>query len=169
MNALRMVGLAGALALGLATAASAGEKGQFDVVKGLVGEWSGKGKHGTHEMDVSVVYKTTAAGSAVVETISPGDPHEMVTMYHRDGEDLVLTHYCAMGNQPRMKAERNGPEGKLSFKFAGAGNLKSVKDPHMHDMTLEVLAPDHIKMVWVNYKDGKPAGEMVMDLKRKKG
>ena len=51
----------------------------------------GEGKD-AHE--ATVTYKVTSGGSAVVETIGPGTEHEMVTVIHPDGDDLMLTHYC---------------------------------------------------------------------------
>ena len=62
--------------------------------KTLAGEWAGKGMHGDANHDVTIVYKVTSGGSAVVETIGPGTEHEMVTVIHPDGDSLVLTHYC---------------------------------------------------------------------------
>ena len=32
----------------------------------------------------------------------------MMTMYHADKTGLMLTHYCKLGNQPRMRADRPG-------------------------------------------------------------
>src|SRR5437879_51499 len=72
--------------------------------KQLAGEWVGKGKHGDMEHEARIVYKVTSGGTAVVETIDPGGHHEMVTMIHADGDALLLTHYCMLGNQPQMKA-----------------------------------------------------------------
>jgi len=157
----------------LATSARAEEKdkgkgSQLEQLKRLAGEWTGKGKHGEHEMDATVTYRVTSGGTAVMETLDPGGEHEMVTVYHQDGDDVVLTHYCMLGNQPRMKAEKSDGSKKLVFNFAGAGNLKSEKDPHMHDMTLEILGDDHIKATWTFYQDGKPSDKAVFDLKRKK-
>jgi hypothetical protein len=141
---------------------------QLELVKRLAGEWTGKGHHGDHEMDAAVSYKVTSGGTTVVETLDPGGEHEMVTVYNQEGNDLVLTHYCMLGNQPRMKAEKSEGSNKLVFKFTGAGNLKSDKDPHMHDMTLEFLGDDHIKTTWTFYQDGKAKDKAVFDLKRKK-
>ena len=50
----------------------------------------------------TIVYSVIAAGSAVHEHMFPGGPHEMVTVYHLDGPDLLLTHYCAAGNKKLM-------------------------------------------------------------------
>jgi hypothetical protein len=162
-----------AVVVGLAANAKAEDKekaktSQFDMLKALAGEWSGKGSHGEATHDASVTYKVTSGGSAVVETLDPGGEHEMVTVFHQDGDDVVLTHYCMIGNQPRMKAERGTDAKKLSFKFTGAGNLKSDKDPHMHDLTIEFVDADHIKTHWTFYRDGKEDSKAVFDLKRKK-
>ena len=169
---LGFVAMAAAVVI-LATSARAQDKGkgkasQLDQVKRLAGEWTGKMKHGEHEMDATATYRITSGGTAVIETLGPGSEHEMVTMYNQDGDDLVLTHYCMLGNQPRMKADKSGGTNKLAFKFAGAGNLKSDLDMHMHDMTLEIVDDDHIKTTWTLYKDGKPSEKATFDLKRTK-
>src|SRR5437868_15374337 len=96
-----------AVGIGLSARAGNGDTAgtpQLDALKGLAGEWTGKAKHGDMEHEATVTYKVTAGGSAVVETVFPGTEHEMVTVYHQDGDDLVLTHYCMLGNQPRMRA-----------------------------------------------------------------
>jgi hypothetical protein len=163
--------VAAALAVALTVNARAEEKdkkSQLDVLKSLAGEWTGKAKHGDAEHDATVTYRVTAGGSAVEETEFPGTEHEMVTLYHMDGDDLVLTHYCMLHNQPRMKAERGGGGKKLTFKFVSAGNLKSDKEAHMHDMTLDVIDDNHIKATWTMYADGKATGTTSIDLTRKK-
>ena len=71
---------------------------------------------------------------AVVETVFPGSAHEMVTVYHADGPDLVLTHYCMEGNQPRMRAK--GAQGsRFDFAFDGGTNIDPKRDRHMHSAT----------------------------------
>jgi hypothetical protein len=141
---------------------------QLDVLKRLAGDWTGNAKHGSGEHDVTATYKVTSGGSAVVETLFCGSEHEMVTVYHEDGDDLVLTHYCMLHNQPRMRAKRDGAANKLTFQFIGGTNLNADKDQHMHDLTLEILGEDHIKANWTMYKDGKQAETATLDLKRKK-
>jgi len=141
---------------------------RLEQLKKLAGTWTGKGMHGEHEIPATVTYRVTSGGTAVMETIDPAGDHEMVTLYTQDGDDLLLTHYCMLGNQPRMKAEKGEGKKELAFKFTGAGNLKSDKDPHMHDMTLEFLGDDHIKATWTFYKDGKASEKATFDLKRKK-
>src|SRR5262249_16120407 len=127
-----------AVSLGAHVKAQADDKAKASQLKKLAGDWTGKAKHGSDERDASVNYQVTSGGSAVVETLFPGTEHEMVTVDHQDGDDLVLTHYCMLHNQPRMRAERNGAANKLAFKFSGGTNVKPDKDPHMHDVTLEI-------------------------------
>jgi Ni/Co efflux regulator RcnB len=140
----------------------------LDRFKQLAGEWVGKGMHGDMEHEIRVVYKVTAGGSAVVETIDPGSEHEMVTVIHPDGDALLLTHYCMLGNQPHMKAMPKAGDNKVAFEFVKATNLKSDKDMHMHDATFTFVDKDTLKTEWTHYQDGKESGKAVFELKRKK-
>jgi hypothetical protein len=140
----------------------------FEQFKALAGDWAGKAKMDGKEIDATVTYKVTSGGSAVVETLGPGTAHEMVSVIHPDGDHLVLTHYCAIGNQPSMKAIESPDSKKIEFKFDHATNMKSDKDMHMHDVTFTFVDKDTLKAEWTHYTDGKPAGTAVFDFKRKK-
>src|SRR5205085_8616140 len=97
----------------------------------LAGEWVGTGTHGDIEHEARVVYKVTSGGSAVVETIDPGGDHEMITVIHPDGDSLLLTHYCMLGNQPQMRAKPKTGDKTVAFEFVKATNMKSDKEMHM--------------------------------------
>src|SRR5436305_744807 len=103
-------------------------------LKSLAGEWKVAeldGVHGQH--DGKITYKVTAGGSTLMETFFPGSDHEMVSMYHLDGDDLVLTHYCAAGNQPKMKLDRQASTtDQLQFVFDGGTGFDPAKDLHIH-------------------------------------
>ena len=128
---------------------------RLELIKKLSGDWSGKASHGDGQVDSKVTYRVTSAGSAVMETLFCGTDHEMITMYHADGDGLVLTHYCAVGNQPRMKAIPSNDPKKIEFKFLDGTNLDAAKDMHMHELTIEFLDDDHIKSEWVMFVAGK--------------
>jgi hypothetical protein len=132
--------------------------------KQLAGEWTGKGPHG----EMRIVYKVTSGGSTVMETIDPGSEHEMVSMIHEDGEALLLTHYCMLGNQPHMKAMPKSGDSKIAFEFVKATNLKSDKDMYMRSATFTFVDKDTLKTEWTSFKEGKESEKMVMELKRKK-
>jgi hypothetical protein len=91
----------------------------------------------------------------------------MVTMYHLDGPDLLLTHYCMLGNQPRMRAAPGGEVGKIEFQLVSCTNLKSKDDHHMHQATLSLDGKDRYKAEWVSSKEGKACHRVTFDLVRK--
>jgi hypothetical protein len=144
------------------------KKSALDRFKALAGEWTGKGTIEGEERDFQVVYKVTSGGSAIVETIFPGSPHEMVSVIHEDGDALLLTHYCMLGNQPHMKAMPKEGDNKVVFEFVKATNLKSEKDMYMRSATFMFVDKDTLKTEWTHYKDGKESGKGVFELKRKK-
>ncbi len=94
------------------------------------------------------------------ETLFPGQPHEMVSLYTSEGPDLLMTHYCVLGNQPRMKADPASTANKIIFKFTGGGNLDPAKDKHMHEATLTIVDPDHIEVHGMGWENGSPCKEM---------
>jgi hypothetical protein len=144
------------------------ESGALARFAGLAGVWEGKGTHDGAPQDARVEYKVTSGGSTVVETIDPGGEHEMITVIHPDGDALLLTHYCMIGNQPQMRAKPKAGENKVAFEFVKATNMKSDKDMHMHSVTFTFVDKDTLKTEWTNYDEGKEAGKAVFELKRKK-
>lgn len=142
----------------------------LEKLKTLVGTWVIADDDGKPTENVFSVVKLTAGGSAIHETLFPGQGHEMVSVYTADGPDVAMTHYCMLGNQPRMKASTKGFKNKLNFEFAGGTNLDVNKDRHMHGAVLTFVDDDHIEVDGVGWEDGKPAQEMChgMKLVRKK-
>ena len=136
----------------------------MDKLKSLAGDWTMAGGDGS----VTATYRVTAGGSVVMETLFPGTPHEMVTVYHQDGKDIVLTHYCAAQNQPRMKAEAQKDAEKLVFNFAGGTNLDAKKDGHMHEASIQFVDADTVHSEWTYFAGGKKQETKAFDLKRKK-
>jgi hypothetical protein len=92
----------------------------------------------------------------------------MISVIHPDGPDLLLTHYCHLGNQPHMKASGGGDGGKIEFKFVRATNLKSETDKHMHDATYTFVDKDTLRSEWTLFDEGKAARHVVFEFKRKK-
>ena len=65
----------------------------------------------------------------------PDTPAETVTTYHLDGDALMLTHYCGLGNQPRLRLTGHGPQ--LQFARFDATDLQP-EEPVLTELTLEV-------------------------------
>ncbi len=156
---------AGSLEKGAVSAAEC-----FDQLKKLEGEWVGTFQYGEEETgETTVRYKLTGAGSALVEHLFEGTDHEMITVYHLDGDRLILTHYCAAQNQPRMCAKSGDDAKTIAFEFLDGTNMDPKKDMHMHDATITFVDDDHFQSEWTSHMDGKPSGKAKFDLKRKKG
>lgn len=143
----------------------------FQKLKALAGTWHGRAQGGAEEGDAEPVevtheFRVSAAGTVVMETMNPGSAdHEMINMYHLDGADLVVTHYCAGGNQPRMKlVEADG--GMMRFDFTGGTNLDPEHDGHIHAGKIVILDDDTIEAVWTGYYEGKEMGSRTFTLKR---
>jgi len=141
---------------------------EFEKMKSLVGTWTGKAKmHGDSEKDMEVIYKLTAGGSAVVETICPGTPNEMTTVYHLKDGKLCMTHYCTLGNCPQMKLKKS-TDNELSFEMEGKDGIGSSKEMHMHALDITWKDADHITAAWALYNGGKAAPCEPFVLTRKK-
>ena len=149
---------------------AASKNAGLEKLKTLVGTWVVSDKDGKPTEEVMSVIKLTAGGSAIHETLFPGQPHEMISIYTADGPDLLMTHYCVLGNQPRMKASTKSLSNKLNFEFVGGTNLDPKKDKHMHAATLTIVDADHYEVDGVGWENGESAKEMCngMKLVRKK-
>ena len=139
----------------------------FERLKTLQGDWIDVDGVFGEKGKVAVTYRVSGAGNTVIETFPVNTPHEMVTVYHLDGNHLVLTHYCTSNTQPRMTT--TGLQGNtLSFKFTGGANIEPSTTSHMHEAAIEFLSADEIKGTWTNWKDGKPDHSATFRVVRKK-
>ncbi len=125
----------------------------FGPLASLVGEWQGKDPEGK---PMNASYQWTGNGTTLVETMTKAQKPMMMTMYHADKSGLMLTHYCKLGNQPRMRADVIGGDAKtLSFSFIDITNLALPTDPHMHKVSFTFQDQDHFTQEWMLSKDGK--------------
>lgn len=134
----------------------------FDAMKALVGEWHEVGKA---EKGTVVSYELVAGGSAIVEHMDAGTEHSMVTVYNPDGTKVMMTHYCAEGNQPRMRGE--GDAKSINFTMFDITNLPTPSAGHMEGLTLTFKDKDHIVEEW-RHKMGDKVEVFKFDLERKK-
>jgi len=92
---------------------------------------------------------------------------DMITMFNLDGNRLLLTHYCAAGNQPRMLATASADGKTITFDFLDATNLSSPDAAHMAHVVISILDTNHHTEEWTFADHGKEMKE-VFDLWRKK-
>ena len=158
---------AGAAAAAPAPAPARPTSAPLERFKTLAGEWvAAEDGDMVKKGDLVARYAVTASGSAVVETVFPGSEHEMVTVYHADGPDLVLTHYCMEGNQPRMRA-RGAQGSRFEFAYDGGTNIDPKRDRHMHSATFDLASANEIRSEWSELAEGKPVFVARMHLVRK--
>ncbi|MBV8049967.1 MAG: hypothetical protein JOZ80_02185 [Acidobacteriaceae bacterium] len=163
MKTLRMV-LPILIAL-TATAALAESEANtaFAQLKSLQGSWAGKTSDGR---PVQISNRVISNGSAMMSEITGRE--DMITMFHLDGNRVMMTHYCASGNQPRMVGSVS-PDGKtITFNFLDATNLVSTQHGHMEQVVFTLVDADHHTEQWqFATPDGKKMQE-VFDLQRQK-
>jgi hypothetical protein len=124
----------------------------FAKLKTLAGEWEANTDKGKLRLN----YEVVSGGAAVVEHEYSDKMPEMLTVYHLDGNRLLLTHYCAAGNQPRMEATAFDPQsGELRFKFVDATNLAGPNAGHMHSVTLHFVDNNHLSSEWQFFENGQ--------------
>jgi hypothetical protein len=142
----RRVGrLATVLVIGLALPLAAAESApsSWDRMKSLVGTWRGtfEGK------PAQVSYVLVSDGTALMETLESHDSSQMVTVYHPDGSTLLMTHYCSIGNQSRMRAQPATGD-RVEFALVDATNLGSADQHRMTRLVLTFREPDHLVQEW---------------------
>jgi len=148
-----------ALSAACALAQTDAEKA-FTAIKNMPGTWEGTSVEGP----VTVTFKVTSGGSAVMSEILGKE--DMISMFHMDNDRLLLTHYCAVGNQPRMQAVVS-PNGKvITFTYVDATNLGVPDAAHMQQMILTMIDDNHHTEEWVFAGHGKEH-KVLFDLHRK--
>lgn len=137
----------------------------FDVLKSLQGNWQGEDSLGH---PVKATFRLTGKGSALMsEYMEPDQNEDMISMFHVDGDRLLMTHYCSAGNQPRMNATPS-PHGKtITFDFADATNLPSLEAGHMRRLVIKSLGPNHHTEEWTYAENGKDDA-VLADMRRAK-
>lgn len=138
----------------------------FERFKKLEGAWKGRSTKGWEEV---ISYKTIAQGTVVVGTSFDAHPNEtMMTMFHLDGERLMLTHYCVAKNQPRLVATSYTDEGRtITFTFLDGTNMPSRDRGHMDKAIFRFIDDNHVVTRWTWYQDGKESWmeEILMERK----
>jgi hypothetical protein len=134
----------------------------LEALKTLAGSWSGstykhKDERVWGESDALVTYTITGRGSAVVETLFPGTNQEMTTVYHDDPQgNLVMTHYCNAGNQPKMELV-SFADNQLHFKLAPDADIDVEHEHHAHELIIGIGEDGSLQHDWTNHNMGQAA------------
>ena len=136
----------------------------FEKLKTLAGTWTANMM--TPDGDnTGVVYRVTAEGSVVMETMFAGSDHEMINMYTLDGDALVATHYCSSNNQPflRMNPEKS-TDGTLVFDFVKVSGQNTAD--YINGVTIRFGEDGRAVEEWSHSGEGKPALKLYLNAKK---
>ncbi len=131
----------------------------FERLKTLEGSWH---KAGAPDHGLRISFYLTAGGSVLVEDWQYKGRSHSLTLYHRDGDALLATHYCPQGNQPRM-ALVSGPG--VAFTFRDATDLDVSREQVQHDLRFEWGEDGQLIRSEI-YRDGEGAdhpGKLVLE------
>lgn len=135
----------------------------FETLKSFEGTWKGSISVESLEagsQDLVHEFRLAANGSVVMETMNPGTEGEMINMYYMDGDDLVLTHYCSAGNQPKMKLSADSDANHMVFEFDGGTNIDKEAGPFIHDADFK-LVDGTLHSTWRSFMNGKLSEQAV--------
>jgi hypothetical protein len=97
-----------------------------------------------------------------MEKLAMGGESEMVTMYHPDGDHLMMTHYCSAHNQPRMRSQAVTAGSKnITFDLVDVTNLSSPDAGHMKKLVVTFADKDHFTQEWTWTQKGKEKTEVI--------
>jgi hypothetical protein len=131
-------------------------KAAWEKLRTLEGEWEGQHPE-TGAWMPSASMKVSSNNSVLRELMFPGSAHEMTNMYHLDGDRVVLTHYCGMGNQPRLASRglQPSPQGEtLHFTIDSVSNLADAQGMFMGDLLVTFRPDGTISQNWRSYDKG---------------
>lgn len=146
----------------------------FQSMLNLEGSWTGEAQVvavGQDRADAAIS-KTTVSfknigNSSVMQTFAAGTPAEMVSMYHQNGEEeLIHTHYCAIGNQPSMAFVASDESGVIDFKFTEGTNMDVNRDAHAHHSMMKIIDENTYQSRTENWSGGKLVSVRYTTMKR---
>src|SRR6185295_5891918 len=134
----------------------------------LEGRWDGEfkwteGRSGSGKMHAN--YYVTGMGLLINEhmTTETGGPY-MSSVYHLDGPDLRVTHYCGAQNQPRLRADHvDDAAGTAHFAFVDVTNA-GPKSGYVEEISINTPNRDSMQIIYV-FKGNGPRAVEVVDLK----
>lgn len=110
----------------------------FEQMLSLEGTWEG-----TYAGDtIRLTYEPISGGTALMEKMTwVADGSSMTTIYHRNGDGLMATHYCKK-NQPRLVSVPQNATGNFEFKFLDGAKTGEQYLSHLH---LKLTNPNQLE------------------------
>jgi hypothetical protein len=130
-----------------ASAAAGSSETAFETFKGFEGKWAIRS--GQKTLPIEMAYETGSKGSIVTEQFG-----KELSVFYRDGQSLLMTHFCNAGNQPRLRLRENTPPGVFEFQMFDITNLQSADADHVERVVYRIIDNRTIdlEIVWKNGK-----------------
>ena len=132
---------------GAASATNGADRAVFDQLKSLAGRWEGRVDDAS-AATVAFELQVTSNGTAVLERVFAGEPHEMTTVYYLANGQLFATHYCSLGNQPAFKLVPGSKPSDIVMDLAGGTGFDPQTDQHAHGVRIQSLDAGKLRIEW---------------------
>lgn len=129
-------------------------KKAFAKLKTLTGSWQGT----IMGIPINFTIRAASSGTAILHeghTSAEGPPKNEITMFYRDGDRLLATHYCDAGNRSNMEGKLSADEKAIQFSFLEV--VGPTRGGYLKDMVITMIDADHhiVAFTFV-MPDGKP-------------
>ena len=135
-------------------AAQSDAKKALAKLKTLSGSWQGK----IMEIPINFTIRAVSSGTAILHegnTSKEGPPKNEITMFYRDGDRLLATHYCDAGNRTHMEGKLSADEKTIELRFLEV--VGSTRGGYLKDMVITMIDADrHTVAITFIMPDGKP-------------
>jgi hypothetical protein len=134
-------------------------------LKTLIGDWEGTVQWSGERSDtgkMNATYSVAGNGTAIIENLINDGVNVMTSVYHVDGESLRMTHYCAAGNQPRLKASSYTQNPVvIKFEMVDITNLATPDVGHVSAAELILQDQNHIVLSFTFVRKNKKSIERI--------
>jgi hypothetical protein len=119
----------------------------FETFKGFEGKWAIRS--GQKALPIEMTYESGSKGSIVTEKFG-----KELSVFYRDGQNLLMTHFCNAGNQPRLRLRENTQPGVFEFQMFDITNLQSADADHVERVIYRIVDDKtiNLEIVWKNGK-----------------
>jgi hypothetical protein len=104
----------------------------FATFKSFNREWAIESNGKT--LPIEMRYEVGSKESIVTEQFG-----KELSVIYLDGENLLMTHFCNAGNQPRLRLKESGQTGVLEFEMFDITNLKDANTPHVERIVYKII------------------------------
>jgi len=123
----------------------------FQTFKSLQGKWAIQS--GGKTQPIEMTYEVGSKGSIVTEQFG-----KELSVIYRDGQSLLMTHFCNAGNAPRLRLRDSSQPRVMEFEAFDVTNLKSADAAHVERIIYKIVDDKKmdLEIVWLEGKSEKP-------------